>query len=380
MKICIAGGGTGGHLYTGIALAESWTDPALPGGPHLEPRDTHFIGGTYGMEGAILPRHPFPFTLLPASPMKGKRLRQKAKALVQLARAYFRAVSLFKHDRPRCVIGIGGYASAPALLAAWRLRIPRVLIDQNAIPGRANRALSRIADKVFVHFKEAMAFFPAEKVIQSGNPVRPGFRRAIREAVMPEVLQPILRWKQTDAPHRKVLLILGGSQGARAVNRLIVDWLSSLPLDSEWRQHLAVIHQTGKADDAEMQAAYAKLSWPSPTLVQPFLDPIVPYYLIADLVIARAGAGTVCELAACGKPSILIPFPYAADNHQDANARAMEAVGGAKVVIEKDATVYALQTLVIQMVSKEMLGHMGDSAKHLDFPDAAAIVLRNIER
>ena len=171
MKICIAGGGTGGHLYTGIALAEAWTQASPGESPRLTPADIHFVGGTYGLEGSVLPTYPFPYTLLPARPVKGRTVLEKIKALVGLGVSYRKACAFLKKNRPGCVIGIGGYASVPLLLAAWRLGIPRSLIDQNAVPGVANRLLSRVADRVFVQFKEAQRFFPAGKTIQSGNPL-----------------------------------------------------------------------------------------------------------------------------------------------------------------------------------------------------------------
>jgi UDP-N-acetylglucosamine--N-acetylmuramyl-(pentapeptide) pyrophosphoryl-undecaprenol N-acetylglucosamine transferase len=297
-------------------------------------------------------------------PFGGKGLLKKGKALWHLARAYRKAVALLRRLRPNLVIGIGGYASVPTLVAAWRLGIPRTIIEQNAVPGRANRLLSRFSNLVFIHFKEAGAYFPREKTVQSGNPVRPAFRKAIEFTPSKE-----------GGTKKVTLLVLGGSQGARAINRLLIDWTRTVPPDSPLRTQVKIIHQTGSADLKEVTEKYHALVWPAEIEAKAFLDPITPYYLQSDLVIARSGAGTLCELAACGKPAILIPYPYAADNHQEANARALEKVGGACILCEKDVTAKILDKLVSDLLQRpSTLRNMGTRARELDFPAAAACI------
>ncbi len=374
MKIAIAGGGTGGHLYSGLALAEAWTATADGRTAPLSRSDIHFIGGSYGLEGAILPATGFAFSLLPAQPFRGRGLLAQLRALWGLWVAWIAALRLLRRLKIDCVIGIGGYASLPALFAACCLAIPRVLIEQNAVPGLANRILGRLVQRVFIHFSAAEKFFHSGKVVRSGNPIRPSVRVAL---VSDESSQ-----KSTGGPLQ--ILVLGGSQGARAVNTWVLEWVKRRAVQDKSNFSIRVVHQTGKTDEVRIKEAYGALCLDSSRVaieVHPFLDPIAPFYKAADLVIARAGAGTIGELAAVGRASLLIPYPYAAGDHQAVNAEAMAALGAAVVEREEGLSADAFCARVDSLLSdRDALREMGKAAKGLDFPHAAEVIWRECEK
>jgi len=305
MRLVIAGGGTGGHLFPGLALAE---ETLARGGEVL------FVGCGRKIEDLALSEVPFPVKTLRAEGLIGRPLKDKLRALVKMCLSVGEALKILKTFKPQGVFGVGGYASVPTILAAKILRLPCAIHEQNSVPGVANRFLGRLASKIFVSFPKTVAYFPRKKTIFSGNPVRRS------------ILEPRIREHQGLG-----LLVTGGSQGARALNRLM---LQVAPRLYEHFPDLFLIHQTGFADADLVEASYA--SHGLPVRVYPFIKDMAWAYAQVDLVLCRAGATTIAELCALGKPAIYIPFPYATHRHQEENAKAVVERGAGLMFREKD--------------------------------------------
>jgi UDP-N-acetylglucosamine--N-acetylmuramyl-(pentapeptide) pyrophosphoryl-undecaprenol N-acetylglucosamine transferase len=342
VNVVLAGGGTGGHVFPALALAEAIRKE--------EPiANVRFLGTESGLESRVVPQAGYPLDVVPARPVVGRRWTERVQALGSLALGILHARRLLRRLRGDLVIGVGGYASVPAVVAAVTLGIPTALLEPNARPGRANRLLGRFARAVFVQFEEAASGFPAAKVHRVGTPVR----------AMPERTEPF------PAVDTVRLFILGGSQGARSINRAIIASLDRLGERDGFR----ITHQTGERDLEEVQRAYREADVSAE--VVPFLQDVPERLSRSDLVVARAGAASVAELCAAGVPSILVPYPFAADDHQMANARALERVGGCIVVPDAG---------VVEQLAGEIRGlaqdadrrrRIGDAAHQLAVPDAA---------
>jgi UDP-N-acetylglucosamine--N-acetylmuramyl-(pentapeptide) pyrophosphoryl-undecaprenol N-acetylglucosamine transferase len=237
----------------------------------------------------------------------------------RLPRALFSSLRLLRRHRPDLVVGVGGYASGPVLVAAWILRIPRAIQEQNAEPGITNRLLGWIVDVVFTAFPETAAYFARRKVHLLGNPIR-------RTLVDNFLAAP------PAASSRFSLLIFGGSQGAHRLNSALIEAMPLLP--AERRQQLSILHQTGSADRELVSQAYAQLGVDARVLA--FIDDMAAAYRVADLVICRAGATTLAELTVCKKASLLVPFPQATGDHQTRNAAALVAAGAARMIPQRE--------------------------------------------
>ena len=350
MRLLVAGGGTGGHLFPGVALAQE----AMASDPlHA----VLFVGTAQGLEGRLVPKAGFALRLIRASGIKGLGPRGAARAIVTIPRGIAQSIGILREFRPDVVVGVGGYASGPVLLAAALLGLPRAVIEPNAIPGITNRFLGRIVREVYVAWEETASRFPAGKAIVTGNPIRR------------EMIAPVRRAREAGAPFS--ILVFGGSQGARRINQTVVASLGALGKDAET---MAFAHQTGAADLAEVRAAYAGRGLRAE--VAPFFDDMGARYAAADLVICRAGATTVAELSAAGKASILIPFPYAADDHQAANARVLERAGGARVILERDLRPEGLAAAIREIAGTPGLAsEMGARARAAGKPEAARVIL-----
>lgn len=351
-KILIAGGGTGGHLYSGIAVAREWV---LRGGEVL------FVGTSRGLEKTLIPKAGFKINYLPTSGMKGLGVVKKIFGMLVLCVATLRACHILLREKPAVVLGIGGYASAPCLLAA--LLFPgkmRAVIDQNALPGMTNRMLGRFVHRVFLHFEEARAYFKPEKIRMTGNPLARDLTRTPKQA------GPLQTGPLT-------LLVCGGSQGALRLNELMRNIFPKL---KETLPELKLIHQTGARAEVLDYGALAGATW-----VEPFFDPIEEVYAQADLVLSRAGAGTLTELAAFGLPAVLIPYPYAADNHQRINALAFVKKNAAVMLEQKDLTEEKLTETLLDLLQdgKKRLA-MGEAAKKLARPKATQEIVDELEK
>ncbi|MCX8073165.1 MAG: undecaprenyldiphospho-muramoylpentapeptide beta-N-acetylglucosaminyltransferase [Candidatus Binatia bacterium] len=306
MRIVIAGGGTGGHLFPGLAVAETWVEKT--GGEVL------FIGSIYGLEARVVPLKGYRFEGLAIKGARGRGWRGFGEFALQMPRAFWQARRSLGEFSPGVVVGLGSYGSVPVILAAWSRKIPVILLEQNARPGMANRILGRLAAKVCTAFEETAAFFPAGRSVYTGNPVR---RLNVQRA-------------RTDAGANEFhLLAFGGSQGARSINRAMVEAVRRL---QSHLPALQVTHQTGEADRVWVEQEYAASG--ARARVCAFIDDMADAYAWADLVVCRAGATTLAELSTVGKPAILVPYPFAADDHQRANAEVWVREGAAEMILD----------------------------------------------
>ncbi len=352
--IVIAAGGTGGHLYPAVALAREFLrqDPATR---------LLFVGTARGIETKVLAHEGFELALIAAQPVMGRGLVKAAGALLSLPLGVRQSLALLRERRASLVLGVGGYTSPPVLLAARLLGLPRVILEPNAYPGMANKVLGPVADLVFVTFREAAGHFSPAKVRITGMPVRRAFFENTGTG-----------HEARDERGRKTLLVFGGSQGARVLNDAMV---GALPQWVSMRGQLAIVHQTGEADHARVKAAYEAAGIPAE--VVPFLFEMPASLRAADLVVSRAGAMTLAELAVCGKPAILVPLPHAIYQHQAHNARVVAEAGGAVVLPQRELTGARLvQEVTALLRDPERLRIMGERSRALGKTDAADVIVR----
>ena len=348
MKVLIAGGGTGGHLFPGIALAEEITT-------RHKDNSVLFVGTSRGLEAREVPKAGFPLELIDVTGIKGKGPLGLLRSLWRLPRALFRSLSILGRHRPDVVVGVGGYASGPVVVAAWLRRIPTAIQEQNAAPGLTNRLLAHFARVVFTAFPEAARRFPAAKVQLLGNP--------IRRALMDNFLKPAAA-----QPGRFSILVFGGSQGAHALNLRVIEALSHLP--AGLRAELRVVHQTGPRDIEDARAGYARAGVEAE--LREFIDDMSAAYQAADLVVCRAGATTLAELTVCKKASILIPFPFAAEDHQTLNALSLVAAGASLSIPEAELSGERLAREIVRLWEQpEARAQMERAAGLLGRPEAA---------
>ena len=350
MRIVIAGGGTGGHLFPGIALAEEFKSRS-------ENNEIFFVGTKKGIEQRIIPPMGYELKTISGAGILGGSPLQKVMGIFRFLVGCFQALWLLRFLRPNLVLGTGGYASAPVMLAAYLSGLESAICEQNSIPGLTNRMLGKFVKKIFIAFEESNAFFPRGKTFFTGNPVRKEFFYR----------SPFLK-KEGD---RFTLLILGGSQGARSINRAMVECLDNMaPL---WDK-VEIIHQSGFQDFSWVKKAYEKKGFKAD--VRPFITEMAEVYERADLVVSRAGAISITEILICGKPSILIPYPYAAYNHQEINARILADRGAARIIFDKDITGGALAKKILYLMSHSAeLKVMREKTKVLARPEAARAIV-----
>ena len=361
MRCIIAGGGTGGHLFPGIAIARE-----------LEKRCADatilFVVGRRRMESEILRRYSFQVVFIDVEGMKGRGWKKGLAVLSMLPRSLFQSMGIIRDFKPSLVMGVGGYSSGPFCMAARLLGIPTAIHEQNSYPGLTNRLLARVVDRIFVSFAESLPYF--KKSILTGNPVR-------RELLSPP--------QDTLPPNDKFLvkpgtvLVVGGSQGASAINDAFVKAYGILKKSGK---KIDFIHQTGKHDHQKVLEGYRAEGLERREFeenVFPFIKDMGSAYHRADMVVSRAGATTLFELAALGKPSILIPYPHATNGHQETNARSLARSGGAEVVLQKDLTPEGLaKTLSTYMDHPERLKKMAKAARTFSRPDADRIIVDQI--
>jgi UDP-N-acetylglucosamine--N-acetylmuramyl-(pentapeptide) pyrophosphoryl-undecaprenol N-acetylglucosamine transferase len=353
--LMIAGGGTGGHIYPAIAIAREWLsrDPS---------RRVVFVGTERGLEKTIVPKAGFPLELISVGGLKGKGALETIRNLFRLPVGFAQAFRLIGKHRPSAVLGVGGYASGPGLMAAKLRGVSTIIHEQNAFPGVTNRVLAKFVKAVVVAFAEAAPRLKREDAIVTGNPIREEFFRAS---------------KQPSNAATQKLLVFGGSQGSRILNDTMIGALLFL---AHLRNQLEIVHQTGPNELAKVQAAYHASAFPDARVV-PYLDPIANEIAAADLVVCRAGAMTVGELAAVGRAAILIPFAAATNNHQEMNARVVEQAGGAIVITESELTPERLARVIGEVIADpERTQRMGAAAKSLATPEATKRIVDTIEK
>jgi len=350
MRLLVAGGGTGGHLFPGLALGEEVKT--------RHPRnDVLFVGSARGIEAREVPRAGYPLQIIDVGPLKRIGLAGLVRGLFRIPRALWQSVRILKQFDPDVVIGVGGYSSGPVLLAAWLMRKPTAIQEQNALPGFTNRTLGHFVDAIFIAFPQAEASFPARKTHLLGNP--------IRRAFLDNYLHP------KPPSDRLSLFVTGGSQGAHALNLRVAEALELLA--PEIGSRLQVLHQTGVKDQPEIAERYAKLERTGlKAQAVAFIDDMPRAYGGADLLVCRAGATTIAELTVCKKPAILVPFPFAADDHQTVNARSLLEAGAALLLPEKDLTAQKLAAEIGALEGdRNRLARMARASGVLGRPEAA---------
>jgi len=353
IRSIIAGGGTGGHLFPAIAIAKELS--TRPGGAEIL-----FVTGKRKLESQVIARYGFRQASIDVEGMKGRGWRRGAITALRLPWSFYQALSIIRGFSPHLVVGVGGYSSGPVCVAArWR-GIPCAVQEQNSFPGLTNRLLCRVVDKVFIAFEESRSHLPCGSVLWTGNPVRK------------ELLE------KTGAEAGKggkfCVLVVGGSQGARAINQA---FLAALEILVREGRELRVMHQTGETDFETVSRGYTEKGLSGE--VYPFILDMADAYRRADLVVSRAGATTLSELTALGKPSILIPYPFAANNHQELNARSTVQAGGAEMILQQELTGERLaRALAKYMEDPEALKTMARKAGAMGRPDAVEVIVDNL--
>ena len=346
-RILVAAGGTGGHLYPGIAVARCF-QAASPG------TDVAFLGRRGGLEERLVPKEGFPLHTVKVQSLQGRTKPAQLRSLGVLGIGTLQALRLLRRWRPHLVVGAGGYVMAPALLAAALLRLPRVIMEQNLVPGLTVRVLARYAQRVFTTFPESGDFLPQPRVVCTGTPVRP------------EIIAQALDAAPGDTTRLNVLVV-GGSQGAHRLNQAVIE---ALPLLAAHSRQVSVVHQTGETDLPHVTEAYKGSGITAE--VHGFLHDMPKRYRWAHLVLCRSGASTLAELTACGKPAILVPYPHAADDHQRHNALALREHGAAHVILDAELTGQRLyECLRPYILDPASLREQADQSRRLGRPHAA---------
>lgn len=346
-RVLIAGGGTGGHLFPGIAVAQE-----------LRRRvgaEVSFVGSDYGIERTAVPAAGFEVDLLPVRGLRGRGPAEVVRGVGRVAKSLVGARRVLRARRPDLVVGVGGYASFPAVAAAALSRIPVVLLEQNAEPGLATKALAPFASRVCVTFPSTARGLGPRAVV-TGNPVR-DFAAAGGRTTDPA--SPDGRFR---------VLVFGGSAGAHRLNSVVPDALARVG------RPLAVEHQTGKTDRDAVEEAYRRLGLDA--RVRAFIDDMASAYARADLVVCRAGATTIAELTALGKAAILVPFPFAAGDHQRLNGQSLVDEGAAWMVLDRELEPDSLAATVRRAIDDEVAtAEIRRRARALGHPDAASRVV-----
>jgi UDP-N-acetylglucosamine--N-acetylmuramyl-(pentapeptide) pyrophosphoryl-undecaprenol N-acetylglucosamine transferase len=340
MRVLIADGGTGGHIFPAIAVADELRKRS-------DVEAILFTGTPLGLESDIVPRHHYDLKLIHVGGLIGKSIFTRIKTLLQLPFAYMESSKIIRDFQPDVVIGFGAYASGPVLVAARRKRIPVLLVEPNAVPGFTNRMALRFAEKIAVSFEKGNESFQGKAVV-TGTPVRP--------------MNPTNK-----KPQPLTIGIFGGSQGSRVLNQAVTAALSDLAKNKD-RMHL--IHQTGKNDFEWVRTKYQELA-PFYEVV-PFIYDVEQFYNRCDLLICRSGAITLAEMTAMGKPAILVPLATSTHGHQEQNARRLVDAGAAHMILQKDLSAETLlQEIKEILASPKLLESMSRAAFQLGKPDAA---------
>jgi UDP-N-acetylglucosamine--N-acetylmuramyl-(pentapeptide) pyrophosphoryl-undecaprenol N-acetylglucosamine transferase len=354
MTIVIAAGGTGGHLYPAVALAREFLrrDPATT---------VLFVGTSRGLESKVLAHEGFKLALIDAKPVMGTGLWGMVKGFCAMPLSLWQCWRILRQRQARLVIGVGGYTSPMMVVAAALAGVTRVILEPNANPGMANKAVGPFVHRVFLAFESAAGSFDRARVRVVGTPIRKEFLERLQSAAA-----------TSSEPGHMHLLIFGGSQGAKAINSAVIEGVPAL---MKQRPRLTVTHQTGESDHARVAEAYRRAG--VSVTATPFLYDMPSAINAADLVVARAGAMTVAELTTCGKPAILIPLPTAIYDHQMKNARVMEAAGAAVVLPQAELTGAKLaETIGAILDDPERIRAMGAASVILRRTDAAEAIVR----
>ncbi len=364
MRIIIAGGGTGGHLFPGIAIAEAFMEKD-------KKNEVIFVGTGKPFETSILSKTCFMYQSITAEGIKGRGLWNQIVSIVKIPKGVFDSIKIIKNFKPDLVLGVGGYSAGPVGLGAWLLGIKIVIHEQNILPGITNRILSHFADRIYVSFKNTKveAFrccgaISQKKIYITGNPVR-------KEILECAGNQKIYLGRAKPF----TVLILGGSQGAHSINMAVIEALKFI----KKKDKFFFLHQTGAADEEKIKNAY--MSHGISCTIKAFFDNMAKQYGKADLIICRAGATTVAEVSAIGKGILFVPYPFAADNHQVLNALSLKNAGAAEMILQKDLSGKVLAEKIRHYASSpDALETMSSKIKELGRPDAAKAIVDDCYR
>jgi len=358
MRLLVCGGGTGGHLFPGIAVADAVL--AAEDGSEV-----YFVCTDRPTDRRVLSSCPFKVSPLACGGLKGKSPFALIRSLFKLPWALIRSMVMVFRFRPDLVLGVGGYVTGPVLLAARMMGVKTCLHEQNSVPGLANRIAGHFVDRVFISFPGSSSFFPPGKCLVTGNPVRK------------KILKLAASQNESKEENGFTLLVLGGSLGARVLNSLVLDALGVL--NSQLPPGFKVIHQTGPLDEDGVRGNYNRYGIEAE--VRGFFDDMAAIYRQGDLVVARAGAGTLAELAIVGKPMILVPYPHAADNHQVVNAGYLVQGGAGIMLNQQDLTGGKLAGELARLIfSQEDRMKMAKSAQGLAQPEAVEMIVEQCQR
>jgi len=356
LSVVIAGGGTGGHLYPGIAVAREIMR-------RVPEASVAFAGTARGLEARVVPAEGFALDVVRSAGLKGKSLLSRARGALLVPLGLVDAWRIVSRRRPSVVIGVGGYSAGPVVLVAALRGIATLVLEQNAVPGLTNRLLARWVRAAAVTYDQTRSYFHGRAFV-SGNPVRAEFFDAAKDPA----------GRAADGRRAARVLVLGGSQGAHVVNMAVV---AAAPELARQFVGLELVHQTGERDLAAVREAYRHSGVAA--RAESFLDPVAREMTAADLVIGRAGATTLAELAAAGRPAVLVPFGAATDDHQRKNAAVLAAAGAAAVIDEREVSGPALASLVGRLLADPAgLEAMGRAMRGFARPDAAARIVDRV--
>ena len=355
LHIVIAAGGTGGHLFPGIAIAEAFQAQDVN-------NSILFIGTGKPLEKNILNHTSYEYQTISAEGIKGKGVFNKIRSMVKIPMGILEAMKIYRIFRPHIVIGVGGYVTGPAVIAAWLMRIPTALQEQNSIPGITNRILLKFVKRAYISFPGTFKEKNSNHILFTGNPVRQIFIDSLSQ--------------MNNVPEQKdqfTVMVAGGSQGAHGINIKVCEAFKRF---HEQCKNVMFIHQTGTSDYEQMANFYQTHG--IQVDVRPFIDDMFACYQKADVIICRAGATTIAEITALGKASILIPFPFAADNHQEKNANYLAEHSAAIMIRQDDLSPENLLNILVSLKNdKHTISNMQQAAKQLGKPDAAKEIVKD---
>jgi UDP-N-acetylglucosamine--N-acetylmuramyl-(pentapeptide) pyrophosphoryl-undecaprenol N-acetylglucosamine transferase len=355
MRVIIAGGGTGGHLFPGLAIADEFKN-------RDKKAEIIFVGTEYGIEAKVVPREGYPIKFLRAEGMVGVSTVKKMRAMAKMFVSIFDSYEIIQNVKPDIMIGVGGYASGAIVLIAAFVSIPTMILEQNCIPGLTNRILGKFVKAVCTTYQESIPYFPKGKTFLTGNPVRMHVLRGSSESGYK--LFSLEKGLFT-------VFIFGGSLGARSINNVVVDSLNHV---NDLRDKIQFLHQTGPKDYENVRNAYRKLGFKG--TVTPFIFEMGEAYAVSNLVISRAGATTLAELTALGKPAVLIPYPHAAGHHQELNARKLLEMGAARMIRDSELSGESLALTIRALYENEALRtEMQKNSRALGRPEACSKVV-----
>lgn len=359
-RFLIAGGGTGGHLFPGIAIAQEVMT-------RNHKNKVLFVSSGKPFEKDALSKAGYRHISISAGGMKRLNTKEQIRSAIKIPKGIFQSMIIIKRFKPDIVIGVGSYSAGPVVLGAWLMRMIVVLQEQNTIPGITNRILANFAKRIYTSFEETQRHLTPKKIVFTGNPVRKDFFEYV-------TLNTNNRHRD-DNQHMFTILIAGGSQGAHALNTAMTESVLHL----EDKQNYFFIHQTGFQDEDTVKNAYQSSGCSCD--VKAFFDDMARQYKRADLVICRAGATTLAEVTAMGKSAIFIPYPFAADNHQTINAKSLANMGAAEMINQKDLCVKLLARRIEYYAShRDALNKMSEKAKQIGRPEAASTIVNDCFR